>query len=267
MPLKSLKKIKEEIICPPKVGEIIEGKIINRGRSSLFLDLGAKGIGVITGKELFNAKEELKNLGQGDALSCKVVSLETEDGYRQLSFSQANRELAWKKLIESKEKEEVFEVVIKAANKGGLICQVKGLQAFLPASQLLGEHYPKVEGGDPAKIAAELQKLIGKKIKVKIFDLDPKENKLILSEKAIEKEKMEEILKNYEAGDVVEGEISGITNFGIFLKFNHGLEGLIHASEIPEEKNKSGLKVGQKTKAKIIEIINSRIYLSLKSLS
>lgn len=268
MAFKSLKKIKDDLISPPKVGEIVEGKVLNRGRSSLFLDLGSKGIGIIYGKEFFAAKDNIKDLKPGDTLLTKVIDLETEDGYRELSLAEANQELAWKELLQLKETEEIIEVQIKGANKGGLVCSLKGILAFIPASQLLPEHYPKVEGAEPSKIAQELQKLVGEKLKVRVLDVNISEKKLILSEKATKKEKLEEELLNYKAEDVVEGEISGVTNFGAFLKFGKGLEGLIHASEISQEGDQSleeVLKVGQKVKAKIVEITNNRVYLSLKS--
>lgn len=267
MALKSLRKIKSEIICPPKIGELVEGKVTAWGRSSLFLDLGAKGIGIIYGREFFEAKDALKNLKVGDTLFAKVLKLETEDGYRELSLVEATQELAWEELIQAKDQEEVFEVQIKGANKGGVIAQVKGVQAFLPASQLLPEHYPKVDRAEPSKIAFELQKFLGKKLKVKILDVDAREKKLILSEKATKKEKLTEELMNYKVGDIVKGEISGVTNFGAFFKFGKRLEGLIHASEISEKEDKKlagALKVGEKFKAKIIEIANNRVYLSLK---
>lgn len=265
--IKSLKKIKDEIISPPKVGEIIEGTVLTRDRSSLFLDLGAKGIGIIFGREFTNAKEMLKDLKLGDKLSTKVVDLETEDGYRELSLTKAHQEMAWEELAEIKENNDILEVLIKGANKGGLICFIKGISGFLPASQLLSQHYPKVDGADPAKIASELQKLVGQKIKVRIYSVDPKEKKLILSEKAIQKEKMDQELMSYSTGDKVAGVISGVTNFGAFLKFGESLEGLIHTSEINSaegENETNGLKIGDKVKAKVIKIENNRIYLSLK---
>lgn len=258
----SLKKIKSDLVIPPKIGEIVHGTIINRGKSSVFLDLGPKGIGIIFGKEFFDAKNTLKDLNPGDKITAKVIDLETEDGYRELSLMGASQEIAWKELIEAKENEEIIEAQIKSANRGGLICQIKGMDGFLPASQLLPEHYPKVEDGDPLRVAGELQKIVGKNINVRIFDLNPAENKLILSEKATRKEKIAEKMLSYKQGDKVKGEISGVTSFGAFLSFNEGLEGLIPASEIPDEEKT--LKVGEKVKAKITEISNNRIYLSLK---
>jgi len=264
---KNLKKLKIDLICPPKIGELVEGSIAARGKSALYLDLGAKGIGVILGREFFNAKDGLKGLKIGDKLTAKVVDIENDEGYRELSLAEASQEMSWTGLQTAKEKGEPFEITVKSANKGGLICPVAGINGFLPTSQLLGEHYPKVHGGDPAKIALELQKLVGQKIFVKILDLDPRDRKLILSEKAIKKEKTEEELKEYIVGDMVDGEISGVTSFGAFIKFGKNLEGLIHTSEIPQKDNEtpeSILALGQIVKAKIIEIANNRIYLSLK---
>ncbi|MCD6500876.1 S1 RNA-binding domain-containing protein [bacterium] len=267
MALRSLRKIKGEIISPPKTGEIVEGKILNWGKSSVFLDLGPKGIGIIYGREFQRAKDALKGLAIGDKVSAKVLDLESEEGYRELSLVEAAKEVAWVNLEEKKEKEEIIEVEVKGANKGGLICQVHGISGFLPASQLSPQHYPKVENGEGAKIASALQKFVGKKLKVKIIALDPKKEKLILSEKSRKLSPKKEDLAKYRVGDIVEGKITGVTNFGAFLGFDKNLEGLIHASEISETKDPTEiLKIGQKVKAKIIEIINNRIYLSLKDL-
>jgi small subunit ribosomal protein S1 len=270
MVLKALKKIKEDMICPPKVGEIIEAKFLNRGKSSLFFDLGAKGIGIVYGKELLRAKDVVKNLKPDDAAIVKVIALETDDGYRELSLAEANQEMSWEQLIQTKEKGEILEVQVKSANKGGLVCPVNSIPAFLPASQLSPENYPKVEGAEPAKIAQELQKLVGKKLNVKILDVNPAEKKLILSEKLIKKDRAEEELLNYKVGDIVEGEISGVTNFGVFLKFGNNLEGLIHASEIPSQMSDdspSKPHLGQKAKVKIIAVNEGRVYLSMKDLN
>lgn len=263
MPVKTLKKIKMEIVCPPKVGEIVEGQIINKAKSALYLDLGPKGIGIIFGKELFDSKNALKNLKPGDKITAKIISLETDDGFRELSLMDANQEMAWKELTEAKEKQIVFELTVHSANKGGLICFLNGVQGFLPTSQLLPEHFPKVEGAEPAKIASELQKLVGEKIKVRIFDLNAAENKLILSEKATKKEELEEKMLKFQPGEIVQGEISGVTSFGAFLSFASGLEGLVPLIEIPAD---LVLKKGQKVKAKVKEINNGKIYLSLKEL-
>jgi len=260
---------KENLLKPPKVGEIVEGKVIGKGRSSIFLDLGQMGTGIIYGKEFQEAKEQLKNLKTGDSVLAKIIDLENEEGYIELSISEASKELTWVKLQQKKEKGEQFKVGILGANKGGLITEVFGIPAFLPVSQLEDQHYPRVEGGDSAKILRELQKFIGKELEIKIFDLDPKMEKLILSEKAKAIEKIKEILKNYKIGEVVEGEITGLTDFGAFMRFGENLEGLIHISELDWqliEDPAEIVKVGQKVKVKIIDISDNRVSLSLKAL-
>jgi len=255
------KKTQMDFIAPAKEGEIVEGTVIKATTNSLYLDLGAKGIGTISGKEFFENKNQLKNLQPGQKITVKIICVETEEGYRGLSLMNAMQDLAWKELAKEQEKQTVFDVTVHSANKGGLICFLNGIQGFLPTSQLLPEHFPRVEGADPAKIASELQKMVGSTIKVRIFDLNPGQNKLILSEKAVQKEEHEKKLISLRPGAIVEGKISGITHFGIFIIFEHGLEGLILSSEIPTDKQ---LQVGQTVKARITEITNNKVYLSLK---
>ena len=273
---------KENLLKPPKVGEIVEGKIIGKGKSAIFLDLGPFRTGIIYGKEFYEAKDKLKNLKIGDKVFAKIIDLENEEGYIELSLSQASNELTWEELKQKKEKGEIVLVKILGANRGGLVTEIKGLPAFLPVSQLLPEHYPRVEGGDTIKILKELQKFIGKELEVKILNLDQRTGEVILSEKARESEKIKEILKNYKVGDIVEGEISGITDFGAFMRFGKnlahqnfvkqnlgGLEGLIHISELDWkiiEDPTEIVKVGEKVKAKIIDISGDKVSLSLKAL-
>jgi small subunit ribosomal protein S1 len=256
--------LEKDFIKAPKIGEIIEGKIIGFGRSAVYLDLGFFGTGIIYGKEFFEAKNYLKKLKIGDKILTKIVDLENEEGYIELSVVQATKDLAWQQLIKKKEEGEILKVKILNANKGGLLSEVLGIQAFLPVSQLSSEHYPRVEG-DQEKILKELKKFVGQELEVKILDLSPKEGKLILSERAKEAEKIKEILKNYKVGDIVEGEITAILDFGAFLRFGkENLEGLIHISEINPKTDKDSLKVGEKVKAKIIKINNDKVFLSLK---
>jgi len=270
---------KEDSIKPPQIGKIVEGKLIGKARSAVFLDLGALGTGIIYGKEFLGVKNELKKFKVGDTVFTKVIDLENEEGYVELSLSQASDEITWEELRRKKEKGETMMVKILGANKGGLLAEVLSIPAFLPVSQLLSEHYPRVEGAESSKILTELQKFIGKEMEIKVFDLDPREGKLILSEKAKRSEKVKEILKNYKVGDVVKGEITGITNFGVFIKFPssakttegeaYNLEGLIHISELDWqliEDPADIVKVGDKVKAKIISISDDKVSLSLKSL-
>lgn len=260
---------KNNLLRPARVGEIIEGTIVGSGQSTIYVDMGPLGTGIIFGKEFYQAKNELKKKKIGDKVFAKVVDLENEAGYIELSLSEAGKEIGWDKLRKIKENGEIIKVKILGANKGGLMAEVEGIQGFLPVSQLAPEHYPRVEGADKTKILQKLQQLIGQELGVKIFDINPQEEKLIFSEKATDTEKIKEILKNYKVGDVVDGEITGVVDFGAFVKFND-LEGLIHISELDWQliDNPSEIvKVGEKVKAKIIEITDDgRVSLSLKAL-
>jgi len=261
---------KNNFLKVPKINEIVQGKIIAKEKGAVFLDLGPIGTGIIYGREFLNAKDYIKKLEIGQEIFVKIINLENEDGYIEVSLEQADKELAWQRLKEIKEKGETIKIKILGANKGGLLSEFIGIPGFLPVSQLSSNNYPKVEGGDANKILKELQKFIGKELEVQIFDVDPKSNKLIFSEKLKELEKIKDYLKNYHVGDEVEVEITGVVDFGAFVKFGkENLDGLIHISELDWkiiENPTEIVSVGQKTKAKIIEISNGRVYLSLKAL-
>ncbi|MFA5877847.1 MAG: S1 RNA-binding domain-containing protein [Candidatus Staskawiczbacteria bacterium] len=274
--IKQLEKPTQEANSSLSIGSIAEGVVVGRDRSSLFLDLGVNGNGIIYGREFYDAKETIKNLNIGDKLFVKVVDLENEDGYKELSLREATKQMGWQNLIDIKENGEIIKVKVTGVNKGGLLTSVQGIAAFLPVSQLSPEHYPRVAEADKQKILKELQKFVGQTLEVKILDLAIDENKLILSEKAKSEEKTKEFLKNYKAGDIINGEVSGIANFGVFIKFPAGekeassqIEGLIHISELDWQliENPADLvKIGDEVKAQIIEIRNSQVFLSLKSL-
>lgn len=268
------KTIKDEI-SPISVGSTVEGKVIARDRSSLFVDLGAQGSGIIYGREFYEVKDIIKNLKIGDIIHAKVVDMENEDGYRELSLKEATKQIGWQKIRDLKEKGETIKVKIVGVNKGGLLTSVEDIPAFLPVSQLSPEHYPRVSDADKQKILKELQKFVGKTLEVKILDLSPDENKLILSEKAKSEDKIKEILSNYKKGDIIDAEVSGIADFGVFVKFpalaekSLQVEGLIHISELDWqliENPANVVKIGDKIKAQIIEIKNNQVFFSLKSL-
>lgn len=286
----SVLKTKDSIALP-SLGSIVEGKVVARDRSSLFIDLGPQGTGVIYGKEFYQVKDIIKDLNVGDTVKAKIVELENEDGYKELSLQDATKEMNWQKLKEMKNNEEVLQVKITGVNKGGLLTSVSNIPAFLPVSQLSPENYPRVADADKQKILKELQKFIGRTMEVKILDLLAEENKLILSEKAKTEEVIKKILGNYKKGDVVEGMITGVADFGVFIRFpvsekkentnqeeptdgkKHeqapSIEGLIHISELDWQlvQNPAEIvKVGEVIKAQIIDINNNQVFLSLKSL-
>ena len=262
---------------PLRVGEIVLSKVVDFGKAAVYLDLGSRGTGIVYGREFYEAKDKLRDLNIGDEIHTKVVGLENDEGYIELSLSKAGKEIAWETLKEKKEKDETIKVRILGANKGGLLAKVSDIQGFLPVSQLSAANYPKVEGGDSQKILKALQKFIGKELDVKIFDFEPKTEKLIFSEKAKENSKIKGLLEKFQIGDVVEVEVTGIVDFGAFVKIPlkegeeeiDGLEGLIHISELDWqliEDPSEIVKVGQKLQAKIIDISNGKVSLSLKAL-
>ena len=269
----------KDMMAPsPSVGSIIEGKVVAKDRSSLFLDLSPQGTGIIFGKEFYLAKDTIKGLDIGDTVHAKIVELENDDGYRELSMQDATKDMGWQQLREMKDKEEIVKVKITGVNKGGLLTNINNIPAFLPVSQLSAENYPRVEDADKQKILKELQKFIGKTLEVKVLDLLAEENKLILSEKAKTESAIKEILEKYKKGDVVEGKITGIADFGVFIKFpiaqnpeeeKNSIEGLIHISELDWQLVQNPaevVKVGEAVKAQVIDIKNNQVFLSLKSL-
>lgn len=263
-------KLLSDSPTPPEVGDLVEGPVIGTLKSSVFIDMHPFGTGIIYGKEFLQASDILRKVSIGDNVAAKVVDRTTnKDGYIELSLKEARQALLWSEAEVAIANKSVIEVPVKEANKGGLIMEWKSIQGFLPASQLKASHYPRVTDGDKDKILNELKKLVGTKLSVSIITADPKEGKLIFSEKDPEKKEKEKIVDKYAVGDVAEGEVTGIVDFGIFVKLEDGLEGLVHISEIEwglVDDPKALFKVGDKTPVKIIEIKDGKISLSIKAL-
>jgi len=130
-----MEKIIQKTNNPLSIGATIEGKVVARDRSSLFIDLGIHGTGVIYGKEFYIVKDIIKDLNVGDKVFAKIVEIENDDGYRELSLRDATKEIGWQKLKELKESGEIINVRIWGVNKGGLLTIINGIQPFLPVSQ------------------------------------------------------------------------------------------------------------------------------------
>lgn len=254
----------------PKIGDIVDGLVLERKGPRIFVDLESFGNGVIYGREFYAAGETARALKAGDTVSVKITSLDNEEGYRELSLREAGEDRKWLELLRLMHEGALLDVPVQEANRGGVILELQGVKGFLPTSQLATAHYPRVEGGEKEKILQELQKLVGTVLKVKIIDVDSKENKLIFSERGQEEEAHRTALAKYKVGDAVEGEITGVVDFGAFMKFDEtGLEGLIHISEIGWtliEDPRSVLKPGDRASAKIIDMQGGKISLSLKAL-
>jgi len=254
----------------PKEGDIVEGPIIAKEGSEIYIDLGSAGIGIVYGREYYEAQSKLKEKNVGDKISAKIVEIENEEGLRELSLSEAGRETAWQKLTRLKESQELISVKIIDANRGGLMIGKDGVEGFLPVSQLAPSHYPRVEGGDKEKILKEIQKFVGQTLDVRILDVDQRQNKFIVSEKAGEVESIKKAMEKYKVGDEIQGEITGVVDFGAFIRLDPLVEGLIHISELDWQLVQDPhdiVKVGDKIRAKVMDITpDGRISLSIKAL-
>ncbi len=251
----------------PKAGDLVKGVILSITKNEVKIDLPGYRVGVVRGNELYEA-EEFATLKMGDEIEATVVDLENENGDVELSFKFAGEQRTWTKLDNLRKSGERIKVKIQEANKGGLMAKLLGVTGFIPVSQLSPDHYPRVQGGDKSKILERLRRLIGKDVDVKVLDAIQTEDKLIFSEKQIWEEDQKENIAKHKVGDTVEGEITAVTDFGVFLKFGD-LEGLIHISELAWQRidNPQELyKIGDKVKAVIVNIAGSRIFLSTKRL-
>jgi small subunit ribosomal protein S1 len=263
-------KFVTESPAPPQDGEIIEGTVSAIGRARVFIDLPPFGTGIIYGREFMNARDILRKVSVGDQIAAKIVDARGIDGYIELSLKEARQALIWSEAEDAQKHQKIMSLPVREANKGGLIIEWQGIQGFLPASQLAAEHYPRVEDGNKDKILAELQTLVGQHLSVIIITADQKEGKLIFSEKGPqEKEEKEEKVRNYQVGDVLEGEVTGAVDFGVFVRIEEGLEGLVHISELDwglVEDPRKLYKVGDKVTVKVIEVKDDKISLSIKQL-
>lgn len=259
--------------------DIVDGVVVAIQKAAIYIDLSVFGTGIIYGIEFMNARDVIKRINIGDTIKAKVVLRENENGYVELSLKEARQALIWSDAEVAIREKRLVDLVVKDANKGGLIMDWQGISGFLPASQLKEENYPRIEDGDKDKIMRELKKLIGKRLSVNIISAIPKEGKLIFSEKdnkgntggmgGDDKNKQEIVAGNYAIHDEVEGTVTGVVEFGIFVRLHDGVEGLVHKSEIDwglVDDPRNHARVGDKVKAKIIEIKEGKISLSMKAL-
>ncbi len=253
-------------LLPYREGEIVDAKVLSVSRNKIWVDVQGLSLGYVPEKEI-TLNSDIK---VGDTITSYVILLEDEDGNVVLSLKRADREKYWKDMEERYKTGEPVEITVNEANKGGLISEIGGIPGFLPVSQLSPEHYPRVSGGDREEILSRLSKLIGEKIYVKVINCDKASNKLIFSEKAVDAEKLASKIEKYKVGDAVEGKISGIVDFGLFVKIDPLVEGLVHISEVSwsriSDLNKE-FKVGDSVKVMVIAIDDGRLSLSLKKLT
>ena len=254
---------------PPVDGELIKGTVVAASRSEVRLDIDGIMVGVVRGPELYEEDDDYANLKPGDEVEATVIDEENENGELELSFRFAGQEKAWSGLDKAYADRTILKVKIVEANKGGLLVKYRQIPGFLPVSQLAPENYPRVNGGDKSKILDRLRSFIGEEFEVKLMTLDKREDKIIFSEKEAWNERQRDVIDKYKVGTAVEGTITAITDFGVFISFGENLEGLIHISELAWQRidNPGDLyKVGETIKAEVISVENSKIFLSAKKL-
>lgn len=260
----------ESIPTPPSAGDLVEGAIIAIERGKVYVDLPPFGTGIIYGREYLNAADVLRKANPGDVVSAKVVDAVGVDGYIELSLKEARQAAIWGEAEQAMAGQTIYTIAPEEANKGGLILSWQGIQGFLPASQLAKEHYPRVPEGDKDKILSELTKLVGIPLSVRIITADAKEGKLIFSERGgDEAEEKSSLIDKYQVGDTVAGEVTGIVDFGVFVRLEPGLEGLVHISELDwglVEDPHALLAVGDSVNVKVIDIKEGKVSLSIKAL-
>ena len=256
---------------PYKRGDTAEGIIITKTRNRIWVEVEGRGIGQVPPREISADADDLKI---GDKVIAFVLEPEDEKGNIILSLRKADRDKVWLNLKRKFEQQENLTIKIIEVNKGGLMAEVSGIKGFLPLSQLAAKHYPQV-GGDKDKILSKLSELVGQRLEVKIIGFDQTANKLIFSEKKVASKLDEEQVEKLKIGQKVEGVVSGVVDFGLFIRFPitkdspEEYEGLVHISELAWGKVKDIKKEyrsGDKVKAEIISIDDNKVSLSIKKL-
>jgi len=246
-------------------GDVIEGVVTSIRKHEVWIDLGAKGVGVVMRREIGYGQK----LEEGQTITVSVIDPELDEGHALLSMRRAAKDRGWEELERIFQASEIVEVQPYDANRGGLLVELEGIRGFLPVSQLAAGHYPRVSGADKDEILQKLNALTTQPLRVRILDVSRKDNKLIFSEKEAVKDDMAQRFAELKVGDEVEGVVTGVIDFGAFVNVD-GIEGLIHISEISWERvdnPRNYVKVGETVKAKIIAIDKDRLSLSLKQMS
>jgi 4-hydroxy-3-methylbut-2-enyl diphosphate reductase len=259
----------------PKKGSTTVGTITDKTRKSLMVDIGGKTEGVIIDKEFEAAKEYIDQLEVGDKVEAYVISSENDRGQILLSLKKAAVDTKWDDFIDAMNAGEVMEVKGLEVNKGGLIVTIDAIRGFIPSSQF-GKEF-----------VGNIAKLKGRKINVKVIEVDREKNRLIFSEKhvseAAEIAQRAQALTSVKVGESYDGVISGIMPFGLFVTVSVPLsggkeesvgsvEGLVHISEISWEKvgdPHDYHQIGEKVRVKVLGIDENvgKLNLSLKQLA
>jgi ribosomal protein S1 len=261
--------LEKDDIKIPQVGDIVKGTVVTASKAEVKLDIYGVLMGIVRGPELYNEVSEFSDLEPGDQIEAAVIDADNENGELELSFRLVGQEKAWNNLRQALKDKVTVKVKIVDANKGGLISRYHQIDGFLPVSQLAPENYPRIAGGDKSRILEKLKSFVGQEFEVTIITLNEEDNKIIFSEKDVWNKKQRPALDKYKLGTVVDGAITAITNFGVFVSFGENIEGLVHISELAWQRIDSPnemYKVGDKIKAEIISIDGAKVFLSAKKL-
>ena len=263
------KLLEKDDIKIPQAGDIIKATVVSASKAEVKLDVAGVLMGVVRGPELYNEVPEFSELKPGDEVEAAVVDEENENGELELSFRLVGQEKAWNNLRQALKDKTTVKVKIMDANKGGLLSRYCQIDGFLPVSQLAPENYPRISGGDKSRILEKLKSFVGQEFEVTVMTLNEEDNKIIFSEKDVWNKRQKPALDKYTIGMGVDGKITAITNFGVFVSFGEGIEGLIHISELAWQRIDSPsemYKVGDEIKAEIISIDGAKVFLSAKKL-
>jgi small subunit ribosomal protein S1 len=250
------------------IGDVVQGTALFATPKMILVDLAGQFTGIISGSHLHSSIEDVSEIGVGSTIEAIVIDEDEEAGLIVLSLRKASQARLIEKLHQNFDTKEIITVIPNEANKGGLLIDLDGVKGFIPVSQLTPLHYPRVEGANAEKILDHLRGLVGKPFKVRVINVDNDGKKIIFSEKAAIEEQRMDSLSKLKVGDTVEGTVSGILTYGLFVTFN-GLEGLVHVSEIDwghvSDPSKFA-KVGDKVTVQVIGIEQEKISLSMKRL-
>jgi small subunit ribosomal protein S1 len=256
----------------PKAGETRVGTIISVQDDEIVISVGAKSEGIIPSRELAQLpEEERNNFKVNDDITVFIVNPEDQSGSLVLSYLRALEIADWKRAEELNEANELYEGTIDGYNKGGLIVRFGLLRGFVPASQVSLARRSAYTGDTPDQ---RWSKMVGEAIITRVIEVDADRRRLILSELAALQESREifkeRLLEEIEVGQVMEGRVTSLADFGAFVNIN-GADGLVHLTEISWDRIKHPsqvLKVGQEVDVKVISIDTERkrIGLSIRQL-
>jgi small subunit ribosomal protein S1 len=255
-----------------KHGDVVEGTVVRIDKDEILVDIGAKSEGVVSNRELYGRHAESQpQLAIGDTVLVYVLQPESQEGHAVLSLRRAGLERKWRSMQEQFEAGVIIEAPVIDHNKGGLIVDC-GIRGFVPISQIVD--FPRRPQNDQPRdaaqeIAEKLMPFVGRKLRLKILEVNRKANRLILSEKVAlyeeRREKRDELFSSLQVGQKVNGTVRSIAPFGVFIDLG-GIDGLVHKSELSWNKvnnPESGYKVGEEVEAEVIDINHERGRISL----